>query len=101
MSATSPSPDRPVVKLPELPSFIQLGREICADLSAAESREWLVTHALGSLRAGTVAGLMTRPHHGPLIAPLDPPQKRTLLATKFDEAASLSSQTFALGANRW
>jgi predicted glycogen debranching enzyme len=101
MAATSPSPDRRVVKLPELPSFIQLGREICADLSAAESREWLVTNALGSFAAGTVAGLLTRRYHGLLIAALDPPRKRTLMAAKFDEAASLSGQTFALGANRW
>jgi len=82
-------------------SFVQLGREVCADIAAAESREWLVTNGLGSFASGTVAGILTRRYHGLLIAALDPPQKRTLLVTKVDEIALVGGTTFMLGANRW
>jgi predicted glycogen debranching enzyme len=86
---------------PPLPVFITLGRELCADPGAAESREWLVTNGLGSFASGTVAGILTRRYHGLLVAALDPPLKRTLLVTKFDELATVAGQEYALGANRW
>lgn len=86
---------------PDLPSIVQLNRDVCTDLATAESREWLVTNGLGSFASGTVSGLLTRRYHGLLIAALDPPRQRTLLATKFDEVATVSGQTFPLGANRW
>src|SRR5579863_10540565 len=101
MSATSPSPDRPAAKSPDSVALVQLNREICTDLAAAESREWLVTNGLGSFASGTVAGLLTRRYHGLLIAALDPPRNRTLLATKLDEVATLSGQSFSMGTNRW
>jgi glycogen debranching enzyme len=82
-------------------SFVQLGREVCAELASAESREWLVTNGLGSFASGTVAGLLTRRYHGLLIAALQPPRKRTLLVTKVDEIASVGGATYMLGANRW
>src|SRR5579863_4501885 len=82
-------------------SFVQLGREVCAELASAESREWLVTNGLGSFASGTVAGILTRRYHGLLIAALEPPRKRTLLVTKVDEIASVGGETFMLGANRW
>lgn len=85
----------------DLPSFVRLDRETCTDLSASESREWLVTNGLGGFASGTVAGILTRRYHGLLIAALDPPRKRTLLVTKFDEIAALPGQSFSLGANRW
>src|SRR5579863_917613 len=81
--------------------FVRLGREVCAELASAESREWLVTNGLGSFASGTVAGILTRRYHGLLIAALDPPRNRTLLATKLDEIASVGGETFMLGANRW
>ena len=101
MPATSPSTRRSVIASSDLPSIVQLNRDTCTDLSAAESREWLVTNGLGSFASGTIAGLLTRRYHGLLIAALDPPRKRTLLATKVDEVATLSGQMFSLGANRW
>jgi glycogen debranching enzyme len=81
--------------------FVQLGREVCAELASAESREWLVTNGLGSFASGTVAGILTRRYHGLLIAALEPPLKRTLLVTKVDEIAVVGGTTFMLGANRW
>ena len=83
------------------PSEVDFGREICGDLGAAESREWLVTNGIGGYAFGTVAGLQTRCYHGVLVAALKPPVGRTLLLEKFDETARYASEEFALFTNRW
>jgi len=61
--------ERPVSEQAE----IQFGREICGDLTAAESREWLVTNGIGGYASGTIAGSQTRRYHGLLVAALRPP----------------------------
>ena len=81
--------------------YIDFGREICGDLSSAETREWLVTNGLGSYASGTVAGLVTRGYHGLLIAALKPPLGRFLLLTKLEETAYYDRQFYALSTNRW
>ena len=84
-----------------LPSEIDFGREICCDLIAAESREWLVTNGIGGYAFGTIAGLQTRCYHGLLIAALHPPLGRTLLVAKLDETARYASAQYDLFSNRW
>ena len=89
--------------------MLDLGREICGHLPAAERREWLVTNGIGGYACGTVAGLPTRRYHGLLIAALDPPLGRTLLLAKLDETATYPSledggargRDYRLFANRW
>jgi glycogen debranching enzyme len=66
---------------------IEFGREICGNLSSAETREWLVTNGIGGYASGTVAGLLSRRYHGLLVAALQPPLGRTLLLAKLDEVA--------------
>ncbi|MDZ8183875.1 MAG: amylo-alpha-1,6-glucosidase [Nostoc sp. ChiSLP02] len=80
---------------------INFGREICGNLDAAESREWLVTNGRGSYASGTVAGLSTRGYHGLLVAALQPPLQRTLLLAKLDETAEYEGSSYPLFANRW
>jgi predicted glycogen debranching enzyme len=80
---------------------IEFGREICGDLSSAEPREWLVTNGIGGYASGTVAGLLTRPYHGLLVAALQPPLGRTLLLAKLDETVGYDNLTYALHTNRW
>jgi predicted glycogen debranching enzyme len=80
---------------------IEFGREICGELSAAESREWLVTNGIGGYALGTVAGLLTRRYHGMLVAALKPPVSRTLLLAKLDETISYDERTYPLYTNRW
>jgi predicted glycogen debranching enzyme len=80
---------------------VDFGREICGDLHAAESREWLVTNGIGGYAFGTIAGHQTRCYHGLLVAALQPPLGRTLLVAKFDETARYGSEEFALFTNRW
>ena len=85
----------------EFPREVDFGREICGDLSSAESREWLVTNGIGGYAFGTVAGLQTRCYHGLLVAALAPPLGRTLLVEKFDEMARYAYQDYPLFTNRW
>jgi predicted glycogen debranching enzyme len=83
------------------PAVVDFGREVCCDLAAAESREWLVTNGIGGYAYGTVAGHQTRSYHGLLIAALQPPLGRTLLLAKLDETARYGSRQFELFTNRW
>ena len=80
---------------------ISFGREICADLKAAESREWLVTNGIGGFACGTVTGVLTRHYHGLLVAALSPPTHRTLLVTKLTETVGYRNCTYPLDTNRW
>ena len=80
---------------------IQFGREICGDLSAAESREWLVTNGIGGYASGTVAGSQTRRYHGLLVAALQPPLGRTQLVSGIDEIVHYAGEDFSLATHRW
>src|SRR5436190_5375384 len=84
-----------------LDSPLEFGRDVCANLEAAEQREWLVTNGIGGYASGTIAGLATRRYHGLLVAALKPPLGRTLLVSKIDEIAEYAGKAFSLGTNRW
>ena len=81
--------------------IIELDRSLCSDLRSAEQREWLVTNGIGSFASGTVASVLTRRYHGLLVAALNPPLGRTLLATKFDETITYANKEYELSINRW
>jgi len=80
---------------------IQFGREICGDLAAAESREWLVTNGIGGYASGTIAGSQTRRYHGLLVAALQPPVGRTQLVSAIDESVHYAGADFSLATHRW
>jgi predicted glycogen debranching enzyme len=80
---------------------IQFGREICGDLAAAESREWLVTNGIGGYASGTIAGSQTRRYHGLLVAALQPPLGRTQLVSAIDEIVHYAGADFSLATHRW
>ncbi len=80
---------------------VQFGREICGDLAAAESREWLVTNGIGGYASGTVAGSQTRRYHGLLVAALQPPVGRTQLVSAIDEIVHYAGVDFSLATHRW
>ncbi|MGD0908056.1 MAG: amylo-alpha-1,6-glucosidase [Candidatus Acidiferrales bacterium] len=84
-----------------IPSVIDFGRDICCNLEAAESREWLVTNGIGGYAFGTIAGDQTRCYHGLLVAALQPPLGRTLLLAKLDETALYAGEKYELATNRW
>ena len=80
---------------------VQFGREICGDLAAAESREWLVTNGIGGYASGTIAGSQTRRYHGLLVAALQPPVGRTQLVSDIDEIVHYDGADFSLATHRW
>jgi predicted glycogen debranching enzyme len=86
---------------PGLPSQVQFGREVCANLPAAESREWLVTNGIGGFASGTIATGMTRRYHGLLIAALQPPLGRNYLVSALDETVRYAGSSYALATHRW
>ena len=68
----------------QLPGWVRFGRETCGDLAAAERREWWLANGVGGYAAGTIAGTLTRRYHGLLVAPVQPPLGRMLVAAKAD-----------------
>ena len=80
---------------------VQFGREICGELEAAESREWLVTNGIGGYASGTIAGSLTRRYHGLLVAALQLSVGRTLLVSAIDEIAHYAGADFSLATHRW
>jgi predicted glycogen debranching enzyme len=80
---------------------IQFGPELCRDLVAAESREWLVTNGIGGYASGTIAGGMSRRYHGLLVAALQPPVGRMQLVAWLDEIVRFGGEEFALATRRW
>ena len=83
------------------PSQVQFGREICGNLPAAESREWLVTNGIGGFASGTIATGTTRRYHGLLIAALQPPAGRTQLVAALDETVRYGGSIYTLATHRW
>ena len=84
-----------------IPSAIRFTREICNDLGAAESREWLVTNGIGGFASGTIAGSFIRRYHGLLIAALQPPVGRTVLVNVGDEIVRSGGEEFELATHHW
>jgi len=82
-------------------SSVRFGREICGNLPAAESREWLVTNGIGGFASATIGGGATRRYHGLLVAALQPPVGRTQLVAFLDETVRYAGATYALATHRW
>lgn len=57
---------------------IGFGPQVCGDLAAGASREWLVADGRGGYAMGTVSGLRTRRYHGLLVVAGDTPATRSL-----------------------
>jgi predicted glycogen debranching enzyme len=80
---------------------VQFGREVCGELSAAQTREWLVTNGIGGFASGTIAGILTRRYHGLLFAALQPPVGRTQLVAGLDENAHYAGSDYSLATQQW
>ena len=81
--------------------MIEFGRDICADLDAAATREWLETNGIGGYASGSISGINTRRYHGLLVAAATPPTGRAVLLSKFEETVIINNQSFALSANQY
>jgi predicted glycogen debranching enzyme len=81
--------------------MIRFGQELCANLDAGSSREWLETNGIGGFASGTVNGCNTRRYHGLLVAATKPPVGRLVLLSKLEETVILNGRRFELGTNRY
>src|SRR5215469_1390734 len=81
--------------------MITFGKNVCSDLEAALSREWLETNGLGGFACGTVSGANTRRYHGLLTAALNPPGGRMLLLSKLEETFVIGNQRIDLSTNEY
>ncbi|GAA2377280.1 amylo-alpha-1,6-glucosidase [Dactylosporangium salmoneum] len=72
--------------------MVVFGAQVCGDLSAGASREWLVPDGTGGYAMGTVSGLRTRRYHGLLVV-AEPglPARRHLALAALDPVLTLPS----------
>lgn len=96
-----PLTDRSQPRQANLEVGVEFGAEICQDLNAATSREWLETNGLGSFASSTIIGLNSRRYHGLLVAALTPPTGRAVLLSKLEETLVVDGQRFDLATNRY
>ena len=81
--------------------MIEFGAEVCRDLSAAISREWLETNGLGGFASSTIIGLNTRRYHALLTAATNPPVGRVVLLSKLEETLVINGDHVYLSANQY
>src|SRR2546428_2780528 len=80
--------------------------QICHDLDAALSREWLLPNYLGGWASSTICGCNTRRYHGLLVANLAPsanglPSGRFVFLNKIDEVIGSDDERWELATNRY
>ena len=80
---------------------MRFGRQLCGDVDAASSREWLVTDGLGGFAMGTVSGLRTRRYHGLLVVATEPPGGRMLGLAALDPVVVAGDRRARLAVHEW
>ncbi len=81
--------------------MICFDQNVCHNLDAALSKEWLETNGLGGFASSTIAGLNTRRYHGLLVAATKPPVGRTVLLAKLEETLVVDGVRHELSANQY
>src|SRR5262249_5391604 len=71
--------------------------EAAGDPGALVTREGRVTNALGGYASGTIAGVMTRRYHGPLIAALPAPHGRIVMLSHVAEQVRSGDRRVEIG----
>jgi predicted glycogen debranching enzyme len=71
------------------------------NIDLGKSKEWVVANGLGSYASSTIIGLNTRGYHGLLIASLDPPVRRMLFLSKYEEEVLVDGKKFLLAVNNY
>ncbi len=80
---------------------MRFGPQLCGDLDAASTREWLVTDGLGGFAMGTVGGLRTRRYHGLLVPATEPPGGRMLALAALDPVLVIGDARIRLAVHEW
>lgn len=74
---------------------------ITKNYEVAKAREWIITNGMGSYASSTIIGLNTRGYHGLLVASLDPPIRRVLFLSKFEEEVEVGGRKYLLAVNKY
>jgi predicted glycogen debranching enzyme len=80
---------------------VRFGPQICGDLDAGSSREWLVADGLGGFAMGTVTGLRTRRYHGLQVVATKPPGGRMLGLAALDPVLVVGDARIRLAVHEW
>ncbi len=81
---------------------IRFGPQLCGELSASSTREWLVTDGRGGYAMGTVSGLRTRRYHGLLVVAGETTASRRVGLVSLDPTVTLpAGGQVRLGAHEW
>jgi predicted glycogen debranching enzyme len=80
---------------------MRFGPQICGDLDAGSSREWLVADGLGGFAMGTVSGLRTRRYHGLQVVATKPPGGRMLGLAALDPVLIVGDARIRLAVHEW
>jgi predicted glycogen debranching enzyme len=78
-----------------------LDSDVTKNFDVAKTREWIVTNGLGSYASSTIISLNTRGYHGLLVASLDPPIRRTLFVSKYEEEIEVGGRKYLLAVNNY
>ncbi len=62
-------------------------------------KEWLLPFGTGGYASSTFCGINARTYHGLLVAPLNPPHKRFVLLSKFEESLIVDSREIPFSSN--
>ncbi len=80
---------------------MHFGRQVCNDLDAASTREWLVADGIGGYAMGTVAGLRTRRYHGLLVVAGEHLGARSVGLAELDAVVVIGDRRVALSCHEW
>jgi predicted glycogen debranching enzyme len=81
--------------------ILQKDKSLIMDFESGIGKEWLVANGLGGYSSSTLIGCNTRKYHGLLIASLDPPVKRRVLLSKFEEEIESEGALHSLSTNEF
>ncbi|SCE93827.1 glycogen debranching enzyme, putative [Micromonospora viridifaciens] len=81
---------------------ICFGPQVCGEMPASSTREWLATDGRGGYAMGTVSGLRTRRYHGLLVVAGETAASRRVGLVSLDPALTLpSGARIRLGTHEW
>jgi predicted glycogen debranching enzyme len=80
---------------------MRFGPQLCGDLDAASSREWLVADGVGGYAMGTVGGLRTRRYHGIQVVATGGPARRMLGLAALDPVLVAGDARYRLAVHEW
>src|SRR3989442_4887555 len=80
---------------------MRFGSQLCGDIDAASTREWLVADGVGGYAMGTVGGLRTRRYHGLLVVATGGPSQRMLGLAALDPVLVVGDARHRLAVHEW